>query len=141
MDSFRRQGEQDLVGAAFLSFAKVTGVGLATLAAVTLMAAIAHGRPAAVAAGARPISTCTDRATVSFSTSYSAALPGIVVTRIPIRAGQNCAHSRYELRVSDADRHRVVTRGILDAKGAATAAMTGETIDAATVTVGLIIVS
>jgi hypothetical protein len=119
-------------------FAEVAGFGLASFVAVSAVA-VARGHGVSVAAGAPSISPCSERAAISYSTTYSAKLPGYIVTKVPIRSGPACARQRYELVVSDARRHREVCRGLLDARGAATAAIGDEVIDAASLSVAVVI--
>jgi hypothetical protein len=135
----RAPGSAELthVNRALPRLADLAGFGLLILVTAGVLAATG-GHEATIAAGTPPLASCSDRAAVSYSTTYSAKLPGYVVTSVPIRSGPACAHDRYEVIVSDA-RHRVVSRGLLDARGAARAAIGDEQIDAATVSVAVVI--
>jgi hypothetical protein len=138
MGSLSRSAELGPVTPALSRFAEAAGVGLASFVAVSAMA-IARGQGATVGAGAPTTSPCSDRAAISYATTYSAKLPGYIVTKVPIRSGPDCAHQRYELIVSDASRHRKVCWGRLDARGAATVIIGDEAIDAASVSVAVVI--
>jgi hypothetical protein len=101
--------------------------------------ALAHSPAIAVRAGSSPAPACSDQATVSYQTHYSATSSGYVVTRAPIKAGKACAEHRFELTLSDAYGDRAMMQGMLDQHGTATPHVVGSDIDAATVAVALVV--
>lgn len=118
--------------------ASTAGMCIATFVGVGGLA-LAHPHQPAVGSGSSRQGSCTGRANISYGTTYSARLPGYVVNRLPIHAGRRCAHFAYKLTLTDANGHRAVSTGRLDARGAAAAQIPDSRIGAATVTVSLVI--
>ena len=98
---------------------------------------VVHRHVPTVAVGASSTSACTGQASVSYETMYSTRLPGYVLSRLPLQAGQACAGHAFEVTLADSLGHQTVVQGWLDGRGAATTHVRGVDLDVATVAVSV----
>src|SRR3954468_1386487 len=77
-------------------------VGVVTFGAVTAFAATLSVSSKSLGAGNATVATCNATAQVSYTTSYSATLPGYIVATAPITSSAGCLNMTYRVSLTGA---------------------------------------
>src|SRR4051794_13149801 len=109
--------------------------GVVTFGAVTAFAATLSVTSKSLGAGNQTVATCNASALVSYTTSYSAALPGYIVATAPVTTAAGCSGKSYQVTLTGAGNASLGEQvGTLDGSGGATPSFTSLNVSAALVT-------
>jgi hypothetical protein len=99
--------------------------GVTVFGAVTAFAATLNVTTTGLGSGNATVASCNASAVVSYTTSYSAALPGYQVATTPITSAIGCANKAYRVTLTGAlNASLQEMTGNLDGTGAAAPAVT-----------------
>ena len=109
--------------------------GVVTFGAVTAFAATLNVTSKSLGAGNATVAGCNATAAVSYTTSYSASLPGYKVATAPVTTAVGCATMAYKVTLTGASNASLAeVTGTLDSSGAAAPDFTSSNIAASAVT-------
>ena len=116
-------------------FAIPVVTGVVIFGAVTAFAATLSVSSKSLASGNATVSSCNATAAVSYSTTYSAALPGYKVSTAPVTTAAACNGLSFKLTLTGtAGASLAEVTGTLDAAGAASPDFSTSNVAAANVT-------
>lgn len=109
--------------------------GVVVFGAVTAFASTLTVGSRSLGAGNAAVSACHTAATVSYTTSYSAALPGYKVATAPVTTAASCSGQAYKVTLTGAGGASLgEVTGVLNGSGSATPDFSASNISAALVT-------
>lgn len=110
-------------------------LGVAVFGAVFAFAASLTVNSKSLAAGSGTVAACNAASAVSYTTAYSASLPGYQVATAPVTSAATCANMAYKVTLTGAGNASLgEVTGTLDATGAASPNFTSANVNAANVT-------
>jgi hypothetical protein len=110
-------------------------VGVVVFGAVTAFAATLTVNTKSLGAGNAGVSSCNASASVTYSTSYSATLPGYKVTTAPVTSAAACASMAFKVTLTGASNASLgEVTGTLDASGNASPDFSSSNVAASGVT-------
>jgi hypothetical protein len=120
-------------GIARFAIPAITGVVI--FGAVTAFAATLSVNSKTLGSGNATVSSCNSGATVTYTTTYSASLPGYKVGTAPVTTAVGCNGFAYKVTLTGSGNASLAeVTGTLDASGNATPDFSASNIAAATVT-------
>ncbi len=106
--------------------------GITVFGAATAFASSLSVSSKSVVAGAGAVNACNTTASVSYNTTYSAGLPGYVVTTVPVTTAATCGGMSYKVTLMNAANAPLAEKiGSLDSSGNATADFTASSVSVA----------
>jgi len=109
--------------------------GVVVFGAVTAFAATLSVNGKTLGAGNATVSSCNSGASVTYTTAYSASLPGYKVATAPVTTAVACNGFAYKVTLTGASNASLAeVTGTLDASGNATPDFSASNISAANVT-------
>ena len=109
--------------------------GVVTFGAVTAFAATLNVTSKSLASGNATVAGCNATAAVSYTTSYSASLPGYKVATAPVTTAAGCASMAYKVTLTGASNALLAeVTGTLDGTGAAAPDFSSSNVAASAVT-------
>ena len=116
-------------------FAVPLVAGVVVFGGVSAFAATLNVNGSSLGAGNASVASCNATATVSYTTSYSAALPGYRVATAPVATAAACSAKSYKVTLTGAANASLAElTGTLDATGAASPDFSASNIAASAVT-------
>jgi len=117
-------------------------LGLVVFGAVYGFAASLTVNSNSLAAGSGTVAACNATATVSYNTTYSAAIPGYKVTTAPVTSAATCAAMAYKVTLTGTGGTSLgEVSGTLDASGNASPDFSASNVNAASVTGVSVVIS
>jgi hypothetical protein len=117
----------------------VVTAGLGVFVAVYAVATV-RAAPLTVFAGRSAVpQSCSHAAAIAYVTAFSPRVPGYVVDGVRLTSPAACANHHFELTIQDRFNRRAQARGMLDENGVAVAVVANSRVDAASVSVSLVI--
>lgn len=121
---------------------KAVAVGVMVFAATLAFAASLTVNSKTLGAGGAVVAACNSTASVSYNTTYNAAVPGFQVTTAPVTSAASCASMAYTVTLTGAANASLGSvSGTLDATGAASPNFTSQNVSAAAVTGVQVVIS
>jgi hypothetical protein len=115
--------------------------GVTVFGAVTAFAATLNVSSSTLGSGEASVTSCNASAAVSYTTGYSASLPGYQVTSTPITSAAGCVGKAFKVTLTGASGVLgAELTGTLDASGSATPAVAAG-VSAASVTGVAVVIS
>ena len=109
--------------------------GVAVFGSVTAFAATLNVSSTGLGSGNAAVSACNASASVSYTTAYSATLPGYKVATAPVATGVTCNGKAFKVTLTGTGNTSLAElTGTLDATGAASPDFSSSNISAANVT-------
>jgi hypothetical protein len=116
--------------------------GVTVFGAVTAFAATLNVSTQSLGSGNATVASCNTNAAVTYTTAYSAAVPGYKVATAPITTAVACATKTYKVTLTGAGNASLAElTGPLDAAGAAAPDFSASNISAALVTGVSVVIS
>jgi hypothetical protein len=110
-------------------------VGVVTFGAVTAFAASLTVSSKSLGSGNAVVNTCNATAAVSYTTAYSATLPGYKVATAPVTSAASCANLSYKVTLTGTGNASLgEVTGTLDATGSASPDFSASNVAASAVT-------
>jgi hypothetical protein len=109
--------------------------GVVTFGAVTAFAATLNVTSKSLGSGNATVAGCNATAAVSYTTTYSASLPGYKVATAPVTTAAGCATMAYKVTLTGTSNASLAeVTGTLDAAGAAAPDFSSSNVAASAVT-------
>jgi hypothetical protein len=116
--------------------------GVTVFGAVTAFAATLNVSTQSLGSGNASVASCNTSAAVTYTTTYSATVPGYKVATAPITTAVACATKAYKVTLTGASNASLAElTGALDAAGAAAPDFSSSNISAALVTGVSVVIS
>jgi hypothetical protein len=116
--------------------------GVTVFGAVTAFAATLNVSTQSLGSGNASVASCNTSAAVTYTTAYSATVPGYKVATAPITTAVACATKAYKVTLTGASNASLAElTGALDAAGAAAPDFSSSNISAALVTGVSVVIS